>query len=877
MLRRPKNLLISLFLASLIYVSFSIVWNTFQFPGISPSSGEPLPPAQSTKNAEGPAIDLRRPQANTNPDIARQAAQLQISWPSKKKIQAKEPELKSLLEQGEKKLKDQEQKANSELAKADQQPQEKQQQQQTPPSADQSTEVAPTAENADNRKDVDDDSEALIETPNPPAEASENSEPTPEGKSESVEKTAEPTEPNSVDSSAQDAAQNTQTDSPANEAGDSASTPPPAEVKGNDQTVADTVAEVKAASKDNPSQSPADDDSDGDAAPAVAETAIVDGAEDTEKDLPEDKPEESGSPAAALEKSEGEAEKKGRQKLVEQKLTEQAQTANKQVEQAAEVALDRVEKAEEATSPKNQDAPALPGTSTSGDASSKDQVKEAPPAKNDQSTQANSKQSEEAKKEAEKKKSEALAAYFKALDKAKKEKAQLAQYLAALYRLKKKEAAEAASVKAAEVAKKAQQEGAALVVATTAAGKDKKPSESLPAIEKGSLPGQLRVALTDTAGMHDDVVSALAYAFSKLPNSNIYQYISDPRFNVFSLLKSFGLDNLAVPRSTNSMVFHQWIDPVPDIMVGATCESDFASIGDKFSSLLEAGTFYFCVVHRSDWWNSDSPKKLYEKVSPWIDRDQIKFLFLSGHTKRFMEEKIVSTWSAEHQAKANALFEVFVPVFPTNNKAKPLDKEIDFSLQGNYESKTVNFKNLFAKLEDIQNRMPVEEKIRLHLIGSGQTRPEVPDPIFDQVEFNESLEFLEFYTVLANSAAVMSAFDTEDYYDRKASSLVSASLIAGTPIISTPRLMQAYDYLTDDIVWKANDGEEPMDVVDKIVLQTPKETIVKQKEAVISRRDVLIKENIDKVGTWAKTIEYKVVRWGNEWVREGWSWDWSQF
>ncbi|KAK9475828.1 hypothetical protein V1514DRAFT_229753 [Lipomyces japonicus] len=438
-------------------------------------------------------------------------------------------------------------------------------------------------------------------------------------------------------------------------------------------------------------------------------------------------------------------------------------------------------------------------------------------------------------------------------------------------------AAYAAAEKAYKDRQAAREKAAQAKIASEAAASSKDEDSSVadavvyrPPIPKGDLPNPLRIFLTENGGSHEEVFAALIYAFAQLPNSYIYQYLFAPRFNIFAVLKTFNLRNLAKPRGSTSMKFDK-MNPIPDIILGTTCEFDIRRLKNQMKVARDAGSYLFCTVHHGDRWHKDSFYHFYDDIIPWIESKRISFVFLSGHTKRFMEENIIPSWAPEHRdIKSN--FRVLVPVFPVPIENK---KELSFSLQGNYESERRDYAAIFKQFESFTQNAPENsnlQKLRIHLIGHGK-HPEVPPAIKDRVEFNEGLEFAEFYKILSDSFALLPAFASDEYYDRKASSSVPASLIAGVPIVGKRRLLQTYDYLTEDSIWLQQDNEGDLDVIGRI-LELGEDKIAEQKARTNARNKEVVQENIGKALTWSKEIEYKVQRTGKEVVKAGWTWDW---
>ena len=113
-------------------------------------------------------------------------------------------------------------------------------------------------------------------------------------------------------------------------------------------------------------------------------------------------------------------------------------------------------------------------------------------------------------------------------------------------------------------------------------------------------------------------------------------------------------------------------------------------------------------------------------------------------------------------------------------------------MQGDYAPERRDYKRIFGSLGnvvkkingtvDLTNGQPAD-KVKLHLIGHGP-HVQVPENIRNNVAFDEDLSYPDFYRLLSKSYAVIPAFASDTYLDRKASSTVPASLIAGVPLVA---------------------------------------------------------------------------------------------
>lgn len=374
--------------------------------------------------------------------------------------------------------------------------------------------------------------------------------------------------------------------------------------------------------------------------------------------------------------------------------------------------------------------------------------------------------------------------------------------------------------------------------------------------------GSIHVALTETGGSHDEVVAAFVHSFAAQPRvkMDIYQLL--PRYGIKDIIAAFDTPNkLNGPRSPTKFLDANQPDQVsPDIWIATTCEIDLPKYEKHLAGLLAGKTYIFCVVHHADRWNNDRMKKL---AAPWIEKSRLEFVTLSPHTAEFLQKEGVSKWNTQ----VPPLIRYLVPVFPVKIAAEqptttaeggnaPFptatgSDELGFALQGDYDPSRRDYASLFSRLESFLSGALKEDNKNLimHLLGHGENKPTVPESIKSNVQFNERLSYIEYYSVIANTFALLPAFANNEYLDRKASSTVPASLIAGVPLVATKEMVDAYAYLNLDIVWLQKEGTSDMDVVAE-VLRMSREERRSKKQAVRERREEIINGNVKRVGEW---------------------------
>ncbi|KAF8424949.1 hypothetical protein EV426DRAFT_636739 [Tirmania nivea] len=374
--------------------------------------------------------------------------------------------------------------------------------------------------------------------------------------------------------------------------------------------------------------------------------------------------------------------------------------------------------------------------------------------------------------------------------------------------------------------------------------------------------GAVHVALTETGGSHDEVVAAFVHSFASQPRveMDIYQLL--PRYGIKDVMAAFDLPSKpSGPRGPPDFLSSKKPEQkLPDIWVATTCELDLPYYQKNLTTLLENGkTYIYCVIHHADRWNNKRMKNL---AAPWVEQSRIEFITLSPHTAEFLQKEGVGKW----KVSMPPLIRYLVPVFPvsiatekstqkqTNGENAPLPSDADgeelgFALQGDYDPSRRDYASIFSRLDSLLSSGGNYNNLTMHLLGHGDKKPTVPESIKPNVQFNERLSYLEYYSLIARTFALLPAFASTEYLDRKASSTVPAALIAGVPLVATKEMVQAYAYLNMDVVWEQEVGRSDLDVVAD-VLKMAVEVRRRKKQAVRERRDEIIKGNVRRVGNW---------------------------
>lgn len=364
----------------------------------------------------------------------------------------------------------------------------------------------------------------------------------------------------------------------------------------------------------------------------------------------------------------------------------------------------------------------------------------------------------------------------------------------------------------------------------------------------------LSAAVVETTGYHDEVVAAFVHSFGSQKNLNLSLFQRNQRYGIEKIMQDFKLPT-PVPTSRRPATLLANNATKFDLLVLTTCEYDRIKLASQLETLLKEGkTHLLCVVHHADHWANEDHEAF---MTPWIEKGLVDFITLSQHTATFLQETGMSAW------KTKAPIRPFAPVFPVNlpklPKAVDADKgELGFGLQGLYESTRRNYKSIFSHLQNFIDSRSFEKdgtinsNVTLHLLGQG-THPEVPSDLTSHVSFDESLDYVDYYSILSRTFALLPAFANDQYLDRKASSTVPAGLIGGTPLVATKEILAAYSYLPEDAVYLQNKDETEFDVIGR-VLEEAGERRLEKMQMVRTKCAELVESNSRLVEGWIEEM-----------------------
>lgn len=380
-------------------------------------------------------------------------------------------------------------------------------------------------------------------------------------------------------------------------------------------------------------------------------------------------------------------------------------------------------------------------------------------------------------------------------------------------------------------------------------------------------PPPLSVAVLESEGCHDEVTAALVYAFAQQPLTNVTLYLKKARFGIQPIYHSFfssGRPGADAPVRATSRDFspRNLQQAAPHVVVMVTGEFDFA-LDAGLAHLFEhsPNTRLLCVIHHADWWrvveDDAATHELVAKAAPWIASRRITFLTLSPHVHHYLLKTITPTWKTLIDVPPR--IETFVPVFPVDpalSSATAFNlgaEEIGFAIQGNASPGRRNYTKVVLQLAELRRHKTAPD-VRLHLLSGSSAIEQVaiPAEVAEHVVVHRSLDYADYYRLLGQNVALLTAFESNAYYYERASSTIPAALISGTPVIADQRLLDAYSYLDRSLVWFREPGEEEMDVAVKVARETSAEERRARSAQVRRKNRDLCRANVQMIASWVR-------------------------
>lgn len=279
----------------------------------------------------------------------------------------------------------------------------------------------------------------------------------------------------------------------------------------------------------------------------------------------------------------------------------------------------------------------------------------------------------------------------------------------------------------------------------------------------------------------------------------------------------------------------------PHVLIAVTCEDDLIWSPGFYASLLSNSTLIlYCVVHHADKFQGTN--KVMTLAKPWIDAKRIRFIALSEHVRKYLVDKNgqVSTG-------------VLPPIFEINEKPSGEFEHNApyFAMQGSIDNSRRAYGEVFSSLGKIVETWLQGSCPHLWVLGNGSLKT-VPENVKDLIHIKSGLHYPVYYATLTNAVALFPAFASDEYYRSMASSTVAASIIAGSPLIGSKKLLESYTYLDEASIIVKDDKESEIEAAFRYFSSPP--SIRRRKLAsLLALRQKLLIDNRRLLESWINT------------------------
>ncbi|KAL7420959.1 hypothetical protein Q5752_004913 [Cryptotrichosporon argae] len=337
-----------------------------------------------------------------------------------------------------------------------------------------------------------------------------------------------------------------------------------------------------------------------------------------------------------------------------------------------------------------------------------------------------------------------------------------------------------------------------------------------------TLPGK-RVAIVEQTRYHDgeslysypahaDVIGTVAEVMTNL-NTNFTLYrneLNDGFEQVLASPPRRPLNDLVAELTANAL----------DVVVLVTCDAKFwVGRGAIIDAIHNSAASVLCIVHEVERWNYNGADAL--QLAPLAEEGRLGVLTLSQHSARAARRRL---WLMARERREGFWEQVevgwYAPIFTLSTDVVPKEPTRDplvsrAAVLGRVHQSSRDYAGLFADLEAAIVAEPAlwgyalvdgqlvalepDAAFQLHLIGKYQPEQSaltIP-PLLNgtAVILRSELEYVELYRAIRDMDVILPAFQGTNYLDARTSAAVPVAMIAKTPILAHPHLLDGYAYL----------------------------------------------------------------------------------
>jgi hypothetical protein len=176
-----------------------------------------------------------------------------------------------------------------------------------------------------------------------------------------------------------------------------------------------------------------------------------------------------------------------------------------------------------------------------------------------------------------------------------------------------------------------------------------------------------------------------------------------------------------------------------------------------------------------------------------------------------------------------------------------INNRTDFAIQGTLNRAKRSYSDLFLDIAKYNSEL--HPNFHLSIVGRG-TRLTAPDEIAHCVEIIRNESYCNYFGRIMHSVALLTAFASNIYFTKKASSTVAASLIAQVPLLTEERTLRVYNYLSPDSVWLKKRGQSDIEAILGVLSEPDLRSKIRQKKESLMRDIARVYEqNLRTIGT----------------------------
>ncbi|GIL80479.1 hypothetical protein Vretifemale_9679 [Volvox reticuliferus] len=338
----------------------------------------------------------------------------------------------------------------------------------------------------------------------------------------------------------------------------------------------------------------------------------------------------------------------------------------------------------------------------------------------------------------------------------------------------------------------------------------------------------LRIAIFNGVQYHYEVLAGLAYILRRYERrTEIFLHRHTQREagdGTWDILRRFRFKYHLLTHTRLAALARA--KPFYDVVILVSPEYELRDLENVLVNIRRHVTV--AIIHNSDFENMQRLIQVVESGS-----SSMRLVTLSPHN------------AATLAARLARRVEWTLPVYPFKPKVDCLDTPSlhtclrGFSIQGKFSSVRRNYSTLWQQMASRYTKLTTgltDTRFHVNLLGKGaENRLHLPQELQPLVTMHRRLPFEKFYNQLHHSLAIVPLFGSSRYHTHKFSSSIISSLISGTPLIASRRLLAAYSMLDERSVFVQEEEEQELDVMLRVMVM-PKKDLLAVRQGVLEAR-----------------------------------------